>query len=74
MSDRGQCIRTIQTCATQLRGEHGEFPITVNVDVAFIIFRNSVFQSWEAKVESDALSDRPMYKTEIQKKLSIFMH
>lgn len=45
-----------------------------SVDVAFIIFRNSAFQSCEAKVESDALSDRLMYKTEIQKKLSIFMH
>lgn len=29
VSDQGQCIRTIQTCATQLRGEHGEFHITV---------------------------------------------
>jgi len=41
--------------------------------MVFIIFLNSVFQSCEAKVEADAVSDRLMYKTEIQKNPSIFM-
>lgn len=43
------------------------------IDVAFTIFPNSVFLSWKAKGEADALTDKLPYKTEIRKQHFIFM-
>lgn len=41
--------------------------------MAFTIFLNSVFQSWQAKGEADALTDKLPYKMEIRAEHFIFM-